>query len=107
MQADTADIIARQVKENVHQEELTGTTQLNGSLLSSADFSIEDFRPTSGELARDVVAVLRFYCLRDNQVVAESEHTEEFTVTAVQEQLEVNVSIGATGNVTFDKSELG
>ena len=107
MQKETADIIARQVKENVHQEELTGTAQLNGSLLSSADFSIEDFQPTSGELARDVVAVLRFYCLRDNQVVAESEHTEEFTVTAMQEDLQVNVSVGATGNVTFEKSELG
>jgi hypothetical protein len=40
-------------------------------------------------------------------VVAESEHTEEFTVTAMQKDLQVNVSVGATGNVTFEKSELG
>lgn len=106
-QQETADIIARQVKDNVYQEELTGTAQLNGSVLSSADFSIQDFQPTSGELARDVVAVLRFYTLRDNQVVAKSEHTEEFTVTAMQEDLQVDLSVGATGNVTFKKSELG
>jgi len=102
----TADLIARQVKENVTKESLTGTAKLNGSLMSSADFDVSDFTPTSGELSTSVTAILRFYCIRESNVVAEAEHIETFTVTTVDEELQVDTSLGGTGNVTFVKDSL-
>jgi len=99
--ADTADLIARQTKDDLGKESLTGETELNGSLMSASDFSIDDFEPTNGELRRTIVADLRFYTLRNEEVVAEGQHTTTFDVVVKDEELQVDMSVNATGEVSF------
>jgi len=100
--ADTLDLIARQVKENVAKASLTGTTELNGSLISASDFDIEDFRPSDGELTRTVVAELRLYVLRDGTVEAEAKSQTTFDVTVRDGEITVSASVGGSGEVAFD-----
>lgn len=98
---DTAGLIARQTKDDLGTESLTGETTLNGSLMSAADFGIEDFRPTNGELRRTVVAELRFYVLRNEEVAVEARQQATFDVVVSEEELKVDTTLNATGNVTF------
>jgi len=102
---DTADLIARQTKDDLGTTSLTGETTLNGSLMSSSDFSVEDFTPSNGELRRTVVAELRFYTLRNDGVVAEARQQATFDVVVNNEELTVDMSVTATGDVTFSTSD--
>jgi len=99
--ADTADLIARQANDDLGTKSLTGETTLNGSLMSASDFAIEDFAPSNGELRRTVVAELRFYTLRNDEVVAEARQQATFDVVVKDEELSVEMSVNATGNVEF------
>jgi len=99
---DTADLIARQTKDGLGKQSLTGETTLNGSLMSASDYSIDDFTPSSGELRRTVVADLRFYALRNEEVVAEAQQTTAFDVVVKDEELTVDMTVDATGEVSFE-----
>jgi len=98
---DTADLIARETKDDLSKESLSGETTLNGSLMSSSDFAITDFEPSNGELRRTVVADLRLYTLRNEEVVAEGRQTTTFDVVLKDEALQVEMDLSATGEVTF------
>ncbi len=100
----TLDLIARHVQDDMAKDELTGNETLNGSLLSASDFSISDFEPTSGELRRTVIAELRMYVLRNDEVVAEAFQTETFDVITKDEALTVDMSLGGTGEIEFQTS---
>lgn len=101
---DTADLIARHTREDLGKESLTGETELNGSLMSSSDFAIEDFQPSNGELRRTVVAELRLYVLRRGEVAAEARHQTTFDVVVRNEELQVETTLTATGDVSFTTS---
>jgi hypothetical protein len=99
---DTADLIARHTKEDFSQAALTGEAELNGSLMSSSDFDIADFRPSNGQLRRTVVADLRLYVLRNEELVVDAAHTTAFDVVVNNEELQVDATLDATGEVTFN-----
>lgn len=101
---DTMDLIARQEKDGLGEKSLTGNPVLSGGLTNASDFTIENFQPSSGELAVSVVSALRFYVLRNGEVVAEDEQLTTFTVTVSEEELEVNASVGGQGEVSFKTS---
>lgn len=98
---ETADLIARHTQDDLSKSSLTGSTNLNGSLMSASDFSIDDFRPSSGELRRTVVADLRLYVLRHGEVATEARQTTAFDVIVSKEELKVDTTLDATGEVTF------
>jgi len=102
---DTADLIARQTNDDLGTTSLTGETTLNGSLMSSSDFSVEDFIPSNGELRRTVVAELRFYTLRNGEVAAEARQQATFDVVVKDEALTVDMSVNATGAVEFSTND--
>jgi len=99
--ADTLDIVARQTKDNLSKESLTGSTTLEGSLMSASAFSIEDFQPTNGGVSRTVTAELRFYAVRDGEAVADATAQATFEITVTDEELSVDMTMTATGDVTF------
>ena len=103
--ADTPDLIARHTRDDLGADELAGGETLNGSLMSASDFSIGDFEPSNGEVRRTIVADLRFYALRNGEVVADAAHTETFDVVVNDEELEVNVTLGGEGEVVFETSD--
>ena len=101
---DTVDMIARHTREDLGTDELTGEERLNGSLMSASDFSINDFETSNGELRRTIVAQLRFYAIRNDEVVAEAIQTESFDVVIRNEELTVDMTLGGTGPVSFETS---
>lgn len=100
----TLDMIARYTRDDLGTDELTGTQTLVGSLINASDFDLEDFQPTTGELRRTVVAELRFYALRNGEVVAKATQSDTFEVSVTKEALQVDVSLAGTGDVTFKTS---
>jgi len=100
--ADTLDLIARQTRENVSTDALEGTSELNGSLISAADFDIEDFRPTNGEITRTVVAELRLFVLRDGEGETDATARTTFDVTVQEDEVTVSATVGGDGEVSFD-----
>ena len=98
---DTLDLIARHETTDLATDSLAGTETLEGSLMSSSDFGISDFEPSNGELARSVVAELRFYALRNEEVVAEAFAQESFDVTVKNEELQVDTTLNGSGEVEF------
>jgi len=100
--ADTLDLIARHTKENLSKESLSGEETLSGSLMSAADFDIEDFQPSGGRLETSVVSELRLYVLKDGTVENEAKHQTTFAVTVADEELTVSSSLGGSGSVSFD-----
>ena len=102
---DTTDLIARRTRDDLGTDELAGSETLNGSLMSASDLSIGDFEPSNGEVRRTIVADLRFYALRNGEVVADATHTETFDVVVNDEELEVNVTLGGEGEVVFETSD--
>ena len=101
---DTVDMIARHTRDDLGTDELTGEETLNGSVMSASDFSINDFETSNGELQRTVVAQLRFYAIRNDEVVAEAIQTESFDVVIRNEELTVDMTLGGTGTVSFETS---
>ena len=101
---DTVDMIARHTRDDLGTDELTGEETLNGSVMSASDFSINDFETSNGELRRTIVAQLRFYALRNDEVVAEAIQTETFDVVIRNEELTVDMTLGGTGTVSFKTS---
>ena len=101
---DTVDMIARHTRDDLGTDELTGEETLNGSVMSASDFSISDFETSNGELRRTVVAQLRFYAIRNDDVVAEAIQTETFDVVIRNEELTVDMTLGGTGTVSFETS---
>jgi len=99
---DTVDLIARTERTDLGTDELTGTETISGSLASASDFAISDFQPTNGELRRTVVAELRLYVLRNEEVVTTASQTDTFEVTVKNEELKVNMTLGGTGEVVFE-----
>lgn len=97
----TLDLIARHENHELGTTSLTGTEELSGSIVGASDYSIENFTPTDGELNTSVIAELRFYAIRDENVVAEARHTASFTVTTRNEELTVEMGVNATGEVGF------
>lgn len=97
----TLDLIARSKKDGLAKQSLTGERELSGSLMSASDFDIADFQPSSGRLSRTVIAALRFYALRDGEVVADAEQVTTFDVTVTNKELSVEVSLGGSGEVGF------
>ena len=102
---DTTDLIARHTRDDLGTDELAGSETLNGSLMSASDFSIGDFEPSNGEVRRTIVADLRFYALRNGEVVADASHVETFDVVVKDEELEVNVTLGGEGEVVFETTD--
>ena len=102
---ETPDLIARHTRDDLGTDELAGSETLNGSLMSASDFSIGDFEPSNGEVRRTIVADLRFYALRNGEVVADATHTETFDVVVNDEELEVNVTLGGEGEVVFETAD--
>jgi hypothetical protein len=100
--ADTLDLIARHTRDDMDTDELSGEAAMNGSLMSASDFSIDDFQPSNGELRRTVMASLRFYALRNEEVVAEAQQTDTFDVVVKDEALQVDMSLGGDGEVSFE-----
>jgi len=98
---DTVDMIARTERTDLGTDSLTGTEELSGSLVNASDFTLSDFQPTNGELRRTVVAELRLYVIRNEEVVAEAAQTDTFEVTVRNEELKVDMTLGGTGEVTF------
>jgi hypothetical protein len=98
---DTLDLIARHVKDDLGEQSLTGETELNGSLMSTSDFGVSDFNPDSGRVTQTVVAELRFYVLRDGEVAAEALQRTTFDITVSAEELSVEMTMNATGEVEF------
>ena len=101
---DTVDMIARHTRDDLGTDELTGEETLNGSVMSASDFSISDFETSNGELRRTIVAQLRFYAIRNDEVVAEAIQTESFDVVIRNEELTVDMTLGGTGDVEFKTS---
>ena len=101
---DTVDMIARHTRDDLGTDELTGEETLNGSVMSASDFSISDFETSNGELRRTIVAQLRFYAIRNDEVVAEAIQTESFDVVIRNEELTVDMTLGGTGTVSFETS---
>jgi len=99
--ADTLDLIARHTRDDMATDELSGEASMNGSLMSASDFAIQDFEPSNGELRRTVMASLRFYALRNEEVVAEAEQTDTFDIVVKDEALQVDMTLGGEGEVTF------
>jgi len=99
---DTLDLIARETKDGISKESLTGTTDLSGSLAAASDFDIDDFRPTNGELTQTVIAELRVYVLREDTVEAEDTAQTSFEVTVRDGEISVSGSVGGSGEVRFD-----
>ena len=99
---ETPDLIARHTRDDLGTDELAGSETLNGSLMSASDFSIGDFEPSNGEVRRTIVADLRFYALRNGEVVADATHTEAFDVVVNDEELQVNVRLAGDGEVIFE-----
>lgn len=100
--ADTLDMIARYEDTDLGTDDLAGEDTLSGSLMSADDFSIRDFRPDGGELRRTVVAELRFYALRNGEVAAEARQTATFDVVVKDEELQVDMTLGGEGTVSFE-----
>ena len=98
---DTVDMLARHTRDDIGTDELTGEATLTGSVVQASDFSIENFQPSSGELQTNVVAELRFYALRNGDVVAEATQTDAFAVTVVDEELQVDMALSGQGEVSF------
>lgn len=97
----TLDLIARQEKTDLAKQSLTGEAALNGSLMSASDFDIADFQPTNGELRRSVIAALRFYAVRNGEVLADAEQITTFDVVVSSEELQVDITMGGSGEVEF------
>ena len=102
---ETPDLIARHTRDDLGSDELAGNETLNGSLMSASGFSIGDFEPSNGEVRRTIVADLRFYALRNGEVVADATHTEAFDVVVKDEELQVNVTLGGDGEVIFETTD--
>jgi hypothetical protein len=98
---NTLDMVARQTRDDIGTDSLAGETTLTGSIVQASDYSIENFQPSGGELQTNVVAELRFYALRNGDVVAEARQTDTFAVTVVDEELRVNTTLNAQGEVSF------
>jgi hypothetical protein len=98
---DTVSMIARHTRDNLGTDSLTGETTLTGSVVQADDYSIENFQPSGGELQTNVVAELRLYVLQNGDVVAEARQTDTFAVTVVDEELRVNTTLNAQGEVSF------
>jgi hypothetical protein len=96
---DDLDLIARQIEEDFAKESLTGDSSAEGSLMSAGGFSIEDFRPTNGELSTSVVADLRMYVLRHGEVAVEAIQQTTFDVTIRDEELTVEPTLSGEGSV--------
>lgn len=101
---DTADLISRSRKDGLGRKTLSGETTLTGSILSAADFDVENFTPTNGELTTGVVSELRFYALRHGEVAAEATQTEAFNVTVGKEELKISQGLDAQGEIGFNTS---
>ena len=99
--AENADLIAYTDEENQGLTDTNGIETLNGSVLSSSSFDLDNFNPENGELITDIVVVLRFEAYRNDELVAEAETVEDATVTVRNEELDVNVSIGGEGELEF------
>lgn len=99
--ADTLDLIARYTDGDLGTDQLEGSETLEGSIMSASDFGIEDFQPSNGELSRTVVAELRFYALRNDEVVAEAIKQDTFDVIVKDEELQVSTALGGSGEVSF------
>ena len=98
---DTVDMIARTERTDLGTDSLTGTEELSGSLVNASDFALSDFQPSNGELRRTVVAELRLYVIRNEEVVAEAAQTDTFEVTVKNEELKIDMTLGGTGEVEF------
>lgn len=102
---ETLDMIARYEDLDLGTDELSGTETLNGSLMSASDFSIGDFEPDGSEIRRTVVAELRFYVIRNDEVVADAVQTSTFDVILKDEALQVDMTLGGTGEVSFETTD--
>ena len=69
--------------------------------MSTSDFGVSDFNPDSGRVTQTVVAELRFYVLRDGEVAAEALQRTTFDITVSAEELSVEMTMNATGEVEF------
>lgn len=98
---DTLDLIARTTRDDLGTNSLTGEQTLAGSLMSASDFDIQDFRPGSGRVEQTVTSALRLYVKREGEVVADAKHTTTFTVTVADGELQVEATLGGTGEVQF------
>jgi len=99
--ADTLDLIARTEQRDLSTDALEGTDTLAGSLMSAADFDIEDFRTDSGEVTTTVVAAIKLFVLRDGSVEAEARHQTAFDVTVSSQEVSVTTTFGGEGEVSF------
>lgn len=99
---NTTDMIARFEDTDLGTDQLSGEETLQGSLVNASDFELSDFQPETGELRRSVVAELRMYVLRNGEVVADAAQTDSFEVVIKNEELTVDMTLGATGEVTFE-----
>lgn len=100
----TLGMIARHENKDLGTSELTGTEELTGSLLNTDVFDAGDFTPTSGELSTSVISELRFYVIRDSDVVAEATQSDGFTVTIRNEELVIEPTLSGSGEVVIESS---
>lgn len=99
---ETLQMIARHERTDLGTMELTGEQALSGSILNTDVYSVDDFQPTSGELSTNVMSELRLYVIRNDEVVAEATQSEAFAVTVKNEELQVDTSVGGSGEVVFE-----
>jgi hypothetical protein len=99
--AEALDLIARYEDRDLGTDQLEGEETLSGSIMTASSFSVADFQPSNGDLSRSVVAELRFYVLRNEEVVAEAVKQDTFTVSVSDEELTVEATVGGTGEVSF------
>lgn len=99
---DNLEMLARHTQEDLSKKQLTGEQQLQGSLLNTDTYSVDDFQPTDGELSTNVIAELRLYLIRDGEVAAEATETDAFTITVKNEELTVDAQVGGSGEVVFE-----
>jgi len=99
---DTLDLIARHERPDLGTDQLNGEATLRGSLVNASDFTMSDFQPTNGELRTTVVAELRLYVSRRDEVVAEAVETTTFEVRVREEELTVDTNVSGSGEVVFE-----
>jgi hypothetical protein len=102
--ASSLDMIARKsmTVDGENQMSDTGTTELSGSLVDAADFSVSDMTPETGTVEHSALAELRVFIVHDDEAVAETIIRDTFTVTISQESVKVTTSASGSGTVTFE-----
>jgi hypothetical protein len=105
--ASSLDMIARKTTEidGGKQKSNNGSTDLSGSLVQAAGFSLSDMVPDTGTLEHTALAELRVFIIHDTEAVAETIIRDTFTVTISQESVEVTMSASGSGTVTFEMGD--